>query len=119
MALGKMPEKPVGVKWLLDSGADKHVLPAHVYDRAGQAVAPLRNAEVQLRAANGSAMDVLGTTTVRLETMGGRKVRVEAVVASDAAQCILSAPRLRRAGYCIQLQESASTLAPQGAVTKL
>ena len=119
MGLEEVDAKPLGIKWLVDSGADVHLMPAHVYERAASAALPLRSTDMVLKAANGGGLKVLGKTKLSLETQDGKVVKLEAVVATDATQCILSASKLRRGGYVIQLREARSVLVREGDVTSL
>ena len=74
MGLEKVEAKPLGIKWLVDSGADVHLMPTHVYERAADAASPLESTDVVLKAANGGSLQVLGKTTLALTTEDGKAV---------------------------------------------
>ena len=104
-------EKPKrGVMWLIDSGADIHVMPEHIYNQLGSAASPLMKTDVTLNAANGKRLDVAGTATLYLETKCGQTLDVQAIIARGATTSLMSAKRMQAAGYTLILNKDGSSL---------
>ena len=98
------------VQWLVDSGADVHLVPRSVYELAARTDqgAVLRECAVRVKGVNGMPLKVDGVAQLQMQTPDGRKVVLEAVVSPDAKECILSATRVRDMNRSIVLQPDGS-----------
>ena len=108
-----------GIRWLIDSGADIHVVPERIYNQMGSAASPLMKTDVTLNVANGKRLDVAGTATLYLETQCGQMLDVQAIIARDATTTLMSAKRMQEAGYAIILHKDGSSLEWENQCTPL
>ena len=98
--------------WLVDTGADAHVMLKCVWQQLGEPT--LQTITVTLRGADGQDLGATGEVQVRGFI---RKVKVQftAAVARDARRCLLSETQLRTKGCTFTLfQHESSFTQPKG-----
>jgi hypothetical protein len=97
-----------GIRALLDSGADVHILPAHLYDQA--LYGDLRPARVALWKASGRGLNALGVCQVTGKIGNeGQRVKCEFVVCT-AKQPLVSTRLLTRGGARVVITKDENRL---------
>ena len=86
--------------WLLDTGADVHVMPAAEWRRLG--CPALETTSVVLGSASGENLEAIGALKVRAWA-DDQKVELDVIVAERVKRCLLSGTRLRTKGYKLSL----------------
>ncbi len=79
--------------WLLDSGADVHVMTKEEWERFGRP--KLVESGVALKTASGEDLEAIGKIRVR-GFLDGQRVELEAILATKVQRCLLSGIKLRR-----------------------
>ena len=87
--------------WLLDTGADVHVMTEAEWRRMG--CPALQKTTTKLNTTSGEDLDVLGQVRVQFE-LQGYIIELDAIVSSKAKRCLLSGIRLRDANFKLVLE---------------
>ena len=114
MEVQHQPKETTTVSFLVDSGADVHLIPSECYYSIPYEVRPhLVPAQVCLKTANGSPLQVEGATVLKFRA-GNTITRIQVVVSPDVSRPILSVPRLTRRGYRVNIGPTHSEITKDG-----
>ncbi len=93
--------------WLLDSGADVHVLTIGAWEGCGKP--RLIESDVALKAASGEDLGAIGKIKVR-GFLDGQRAELETAQATKVHRCLLSGIKLREGGYSVTMAGDGSYL---------